>query len=199
MRQLAWLSAAMSRKPNGLTDADRAHWAGFTAGIRPLGKQTASSSSTTPSADRAEHLARAAEAVRRPIVAPSPLTIGEAPAGVDRASWNRFRSGKLAASRTLDLHGLTAQQAFHAVAGFLRAAQADRLRCVEIVTGRGSRGEGGVIRREFREWLNRPDLRSLVLAAVHPHPANPGAVNVLLRRPKPLSQSGRSRGAERRR
>jgi DNA-nicking Smr family endonuclease len=188
----------MNRKRDGLTDTDRAHWAGYTAGIRPLGARTASLPNTPSSAERAEQLPRVAEAVRLPLAAPSPLTIGQAPGGVDRATWERFRSGKLTVSRTLDLHGLTAQQAFHAVSGFLRAAQADRLRCVEIVTGRGSRGEGGVIRREFREWLNRPDLRSLVLAAAHPHPANPGAVNVLLRRPKSHPHSGRGRGADRR-
>jgi len=186
----------MSRKRNGLTDADRVHWAGYTAGIRQLEKPTASPSGAPSSADRTEQLPRASQALSRPAAAPSPLTIGEAPGGVDRASWERFRSGKLSASRTLDLHGLTAQQAFHAVADFLRAAQADGLRCVEIVTGRGSRGAGGVIRREFRDWLNRPDIRSLVLAAAHPHPANPGAVNVLLRRSKTLPQSRRDRGAE---
>lgn len=189
----------MSRRRNGLTDADRAHWAGYTAGIRQLGKPTASPSGAPSPAERAERQAR----VPRPssqadAAAPSPLTIGEAPGGVDRANWERFRSGKLSVSRTLDLHGLTAQQAFHAVSDFLRAAQADGLRCVEIVTGRGSRGAGGVIRREFRDWLNRPDIRSLVLAAAHPHPANPGAVNVLLRRPKTSPQSGGDRGAKRR-
>jgi len=188
----------MSRKRNGLTDADRAHWAGYTAGIRQLEKPTATPSSAPSPAEDAEPLPRASRVPGRPAAAPSPLTIGEAPGGVDRASWERFRSGKLSVSRTLDLHGLTAQQAFHAVSDFLRAAQADGLRCVEIVTGRGSRGAGGVIRREFRDWLNRPDIRSMVLAAVHPHPANPGAVNVLLRRPKTLPQSGRDRGAARR-
>lgn len=188
----------MSPKRDGLTDADRAHWAGYTAGIRQLGKSTAPAPSAPSSADRTEQLPRAPAAVRRSAAVPAPLTIGEAPGGVDRANWERFRSGKVAASRTLDLHGLTAQQAFHAVSAFLRAAQGDGLRCVEIVTGRGSRSAGGVIRREFREWLNRPDIRSLVLAAVHPHPANPGAVNVLLRKPKTLRQSGTDRSAERR-
>jgi DNA-nicking Smr family endonuclease len=187
----------MNRKRDGLTDADRAHWAGYTAGMRQLGRPTATPSSTPSSADRTEQQPRATEAVRRPTVVPAPLTIGEAPGGVDRANWARFRSGKLAASRTLDLHGLTAQQAFHAVSGFLRAAHADGLRCVEIVTGRGNRGAGGVIRREFQEWLNRSDIRPLVLAAVHPHPANPGAVNVLLRRPPMLRRRGNDRGAER--
>jgi DNA-nicking Smr family endonuclease len=188
----------MSRKRDGLTDADRADWAGYTAGIRRLGKHAASPHDAPAPADRAKQLPRAPKAARRPTVAPAPLTIGEAPGGVDRANWKRFRSGKLAASRTLDLHGLTAQQAFHAVSDFLRAAQADGMRCVEIVTGRGSRGAGGVIRREFRDWLNRPDIRSLVLGAAHPHPANPGAVNVLLRRPKIFPHSEKDRDAERR-
>jgi DNA-nicking Smr family endonuclease len=64
------------------------------------------------------------------------------------------------------------------------------VRCVEIVTGRGRRDgtpwtEGtGVIRREFPLWLNRPDIRPLVLGAAHPHAANPGAVRLLLRRPR---------------
>jgi DNA-nicking Smr family endonuclease len=81
---------------------------------------------------------------------------------------------------------MTAQAAFHALTTFLHAAHADHVRCVEIVTGRGSgsgKGEGtGVLRREFPHWLNRPDIRPLVLGAAHPHAANPGAVRLLLRR-----------------
>jgi DNA-nicking Smr family endonuclease len=125
-----------------------------------------------------------------PRAATTPLAIGAPPAGVDRATWQRFRTGKLAAPRKLDLHGMTAQHAFLALTGFLRAAVANGVRCVEIVTGRGTasgnpRGgfEGtGVIRREFPLWLNRPDLRPLVLAAAHPHAANTGSVRLLLRR-----------------
>ena len=36
----------------------------------------------------------------------------------------------------------------------------------------------------FQLWLNLPALRPLVLAATHPHAANPGSVRLLLRRPK---------------
>ena len=53
---------------------------------------------------------------------------------------------------------------------------------IEIITGRGSGETGGVIRREFPLWLNGPELRSLVLAAAHPHALNPGSVRLLLRR-----------------
>jgi len=97
----------------------------------------------------------------------------------------------LLSARKLDLHGMTAQHAFHALREFLRAAHADRLRCVEIVTGRGG-PDGGVLRRELPFWLNRPDIRPLVLAASHPHTssamhanvANAGSVRLLLRRPR---------------
>lgn len=109
------------------------------------------------------------------------MEVGAAPAGLDRATWTRFRSGKLVPSRTLDLHGRTAHRAHEALHAFLRGAHADGLRCVEIVTGRGQR-EGGLLRRELPHWLNSPELRPLVLAASHPHPANPGSVRVLLRR-----------------
>ena len=101
---------------------------------------------------------------------------------MDAATWQRFRGGKVPAARRLDLHGMTAQRAFHALVAFLRSAHADRLRCVEVITGRGSGEETGVLRRELPLWLNLPDIRPMVLGAAHPHAANPGAVRLLLRR-----------------
>lgn len=169
----------MSRRPRHLTDADRAQWAEYASAIRPLGARGAAQAAIAEP--------DAPPSVPRPVrkvaaKAPAPLSVGEAPGGVDRATWERFRSGKLPPVRTLDLHGHTAQQAFHALTRFLHLAHAEHVRCVEVVTGRGSRGEGGVIRREFALWLNLPEIRALVLAAAHPHAANPGAVRLLLRR-----------------
>ena len=86
------------------------------------------------------------------------------------------------AQRRLDLHGRTAQHAFEALHAFLLRAQAEKLRCVEIITGAGSGPEGGILRRELPHWLTRPDLRHLVMAAVHPHARNVGSVRLLLRR-----------------
>ena len=110
------------------------------------------------------------------------VSVGSQPGGVDNATWQRFRTGKLAPTRTLDLHGRTAQRAFHALSAFLRTAQADGVRCVEVITGRGSGEAGGVLRRELPVWLNLPELRPLILGATHPHAANQGAVRLLLRR-----------------
>jgi DNA-nicking Smr family endonuclease len=214
----------MPGRGNRLTQADREAWAGFARHIAPLPGRTpqsvlarmpgnaeaAAPGPATPPSPRPAP--RRAEAPARPGSGASTLLIGGPPAGVDEATWQRFRTGKLAAARKLDLHGMTAQRAFHALSGFLRAAHAERLRCVEIVTGRGrpsgsldgstggstggstrasargstggeADGEGtGVIRREFPSWLNRPDIRPLILAAAHPHAANTGSVRLLLRR-----------------
>jgi DNA-nicking Smr family endonuclease len=112
------------------------------------------------------------------------LQVGTHPGGLDNSSWNKFRSGKQPAMRTIDLHGRTAQRAYHALHSFLIAAHADHVRCVEVITGRGAGETGGVIKRELPMWLNLPTLRPLVLAATHPHPANPGSVRLLLRRPR---------------
>ncbi len=112
-----------------------------------------------------------------------PVATGERPtAGIDDATWTRLRTGKLRPERTLDLHGQTAQRAFHSLDAFLHQAQAHRLRCVEIITGRGTGESGGVLRRELPLWLNLPALRPYILALTHPHAANAGSIRVLLRR-----------------
>jgi DNA-nicking Smr family endonuclease len=106
------------------------------------------------------------------------------PGGLDRSTWTRFSGGRLPPARTLDLHGRAAQAAFHALHHFVQTAHRDRVRVVEVITGRGSGETGGVIRRELPLWLNLPALRPLILAASHPHAANPGAVRLLLRKPR---------------
>lgn len=111
-----------------------------------------------------------------------PLLIGERQGGLDDTSWRMLGSGKLRPQRRLDLHGRHAQAAFGLLHNFLLRAHADRLRCVEIITGAGTGPEGGILRRELPHWLGRADLRPLVLAAVHPHARNVGSVRLLLRR-----------------
>ena len=172
------------RRPR-LTEQDSRDWASFARLITPLPGRTLPEPPPEPASDI---LVTRQPAAPPPPKAPSPLpsalSVGHQPGGLDNSTWNRFRAGKLAPVRTLDLHGRTAQRAFHALHGFLHAAHTDHVRCVEVITGRGSGENGGVIRRELPLWLNLPALRPLVLAASHPHAANPGSVRLLLRRPK---------------
>jgi DNA-nicking Smr family endonuclease len=173
----------MPPRPRSLTEADQAEWAQFARMIARLpGRPPPPSVDAPPPAavlpPRPAPLTPASIAR----VMPAPVTIGGPPAGVDTGTWQRFRGGKLAAARKLDLHGMTTQRAFHALTAFLRTAHADHVRCVEVVTGRGSGEATGTIRREFPIWLNLPEIRPLILAASHPHAANPGSVRLLLRR-----------------
>lgn len=161
-----------------LTEVDRALWANYASRVRPLAGRERPVMPTGPERPVAMP-ARAAPAAidRMTHQRLAPLTIGAQPGGVDSPTWHRFRGGKLRAARVLDLHGLTVQRAFHSLMAFLRAAHAEGVRCVEVVTG-----QSGVIRRELPLWLNLPEVRPLVLATAHPHAANPGAVRLLLRR-----------------
>jgi DNA-nicking Smr family endonuclease len=175
--------------PRRISDKERAEWLSFTQalGTRPLRSADAAAVAAlvVPEAAAA---ASGADPVSRP-VPPQPrvkpklaeLTVGGATPGLDSASWDKLRRGRMRPQRVLDLHGRTVQAAFGAFEQFIGAARADGIRCVEIVTGRGA-GEGGVLRRELPLWLNLPQLRGAILAASHPHRANVGAVVLLLRR-----------------
>ena len=175
------LSAPRAPRRRALTDADRTIWASYVQLIRPLDGVERPAPPDVPMVSAPQPPAppmRPAPVVKRL----GPLSVGEHPPGVDRGTWERFRTGKLPAQRTLDLHGRTAARAHEALLGFLGTAHGDGVRCVEVITGKGSGHTGGVIRREFPLWLNEPGLRARVLAAAHPHALNPGSVRLLLRR-----------------
>jgi len=174
----------MKQRSRTLTDQDRAIWAGYVRQIRVLaGRELPPMPPPPPVATPVPQPPQPPPPSRLALLEkPPPLVTGLQPPGLDKASWHRFRGGKLAPARTLDLHGKTAQAAYHALERFLHAAHADRLRCVEVITGRGSGEGGGVIRRELPLWLNLPGLRPLVLATAHPHAVNPGSTRILLRR-----------------
>ena len=111
------------------------------------------------------------------LAAAQPVRPNAPPAGLDKSSWKKFATGKTRATRTLDLHGLTASRAHHATTDFIQRAHAEHLRVVEIITGKGE-----VLLRELPHWLNSPQLRPFILALAHPHAANTGSVRVLLKR-----------------
>ncbi|MBV9757307.1 MAG: Smr/MutS family protein [Alphaproteobacteria bacterium] len=173
----------MRRSGTPLSEADLADWATYAREVVPLpGRARPAPPAGTPGSEEAPAPASPRGLARRRPRPAAPLAIGEQPPGVDNATWSRFRSGRLPSARTIDLHGHTVQGAFLALSAAVHAAHASRLRCIEVVTGRGSGEAGGVIRRELPHWLNLPELRPLVLAAAHPHRANPGATRLLLRR-----------------
>ncbi|HEX7388914.1 MAG TPA: Smr/MutS family protein [Acidiphilium sp.] len=178
---------ARLRKP--IPEAELELWARYLRGVKPLSGATAlpvvvdapspSPGPHEPAPSLPPPVARVRVRAARP-----PVAIGAAPPGLDRATWTRFRTGRIAPDRKLDLHGMTVANAHLAVSALVAGAAGQGLRCVEIVTGHGRRsgGETGVLRREVPLWLNEPGLRPMILAVCHPHAANQGALLVLLRR-----------------
>ena len=174
--------------PRRLSDTERAEWLSFAQalGAKPLRAGDPviilSEAPAPPVPTPAVATMPAAPHSKRDPAKPKlgDLTVGGPAAGLDSASWDRLRRGRMRPERVLDLHGRTAQAAFGAFERFIGAARADGIRCVEIVTGRGA-GEGGVLRRELPLWINLPQMRGAILAATHPHRANVGAVVLLLR------------------
>ena len=168
-----------------LSEGDRELWRRFAHDVRPLrGAPPAAAVPARPEPPPAKPAAAPPPPAppRVPERAGVPLVVGTRGAGLDDTSWRALSSGKMAPARRLDLHGLTLEAAFRALESFLHGASADRIRCVEIVTGHGRASGGGAIRREIVHWLNRPDLRRLLVAAQHPRRDNEGAVRLLLRR-----------------
>ncbi len=184
------------RRRAGLSEADLALWAAYARLVVPMAGRSLPALPEVPAgvvvapapATPAGSLVLSRAVVGPAVARVAPLVVGMQPPGVDQATWQKLCRGKLAATRTLDLHGRTAQRAFHALHAFLRTAHVDRQRVVEVITGRGSGETGGVIRREFPLWLNLYELRPMVLAAAHPTPgpglANVGSVRLLLRKPR---------------
>lgn len=115
--------------------------------------------------------------------APLPLKLG-AVAAMDKRTGQRFKRGDMPIDGRIDLHGMTLDQAHAALTGFIRRSYAQGARCVVVVTGKGGAQGTGKIRRETPDWLNRPDLRPLILAVTEArqHHGGGGALYVLLKR-----------------
>lgn len=110
-------------------------------------------------------------------------SIGERQAGLDISTWKRLQKGEIKATRKLDLHGFTAHQAFLILENFLMRAYQHRIRCVEVITGVGNLSQGGgILKRELPHWLNRPYMRSIILASSYINPRTGGAVRILLKK-----------------
>ncbi len=183
---------------SGLKDEDRALWQQVTRDAKPLAKRelpparpptSQHPEAPEPKAKRESkppgHLPRPlpATSVRR---AEPALEHGRA-AGVDRRRSERLRRGQLPVEARLDLHGYTQDQAHAALGDFLGGSQARGLRCVLVITGKGTTTDsGGVLRAQVPRWLNEPGNRARGLACDYAQPKHGGlgAIYVLLRRKK---------------
>ena len=163
-------------------------WARAMTGTTPLpGREPPATPAAAPSSRGTEQAATspARRRVPRPATAattPLPLDPSR-PVDLDRRSWLRLKRGRQPIDASLDLHGLTQEEAHRRLTRFVADAQLRGHRCVRVITGRGV-VRGGVLRRMVPRWLGEAPTRGRVLtySQARLQHGGEGALYVLLRR-----------------
>lgn len=124
-------------------------------------------------------------------------SIGEnlraAPLRMDAKTHKKMARGKLSPEASIDLHGMTLDQAHPALIGFIQHAHAGAMRLVLVITGKGGKPRPdlgpipqrtGVLRSQVPHWLHQAPLAPLILQVTEAHGTHGGggALYVYLRR-----------------
>ena len=179
----------MTFPQDNMDDDDAAVWERLTRGVKAYEPELQPARKAKSSNAKPKHL-RAATATpsARPLSAgkrasqPIDLRRGEK-AGIDGATRRRLVQGQIPIEARLDLHGLTAAQAERRLARFVDQVARTGVRCVLVITGKGSEGKG-VLRQLVPLWLKAPPLSGHILAISQARQADGGggALYVMLRR-----------------
>ncbi len=92
--------------------------------------------------------------------------------GLERRLSRRIGSGRVEIQSTIDLHGMTAKQAYGALVRHILEARARGEKRVLVITGKGSRKDHdpeslerpGLLRRLLPDWVRGEDLAPFVVA-----------------------------------
>lgn len=158
---------------------EQALWSRIAATVRPLGARSRLTQRPLPRL-----------AVRSPDAAPPPaasnaqLAKSVTGATLDGGWDRRMTKGRLSPDRVLDLHGYTRDVAHDLLTAAISDAALDGARVLLVVTGKGAREGGGVLRAALPHWLEAPALRPYIAALrpAHPRHGGSGAWYVVLRR-----------------
>ena len=188
-------------KKRDLGDDERALWDEVTRHVRRLKASKADvapPSAIARSRKNTGALPPASPVAQVPAAKPARRT--PAGFGVDGATAERLRRGKIEPDARLDLHGLTQAQAHARLFTFVRRGHEGGARCLLVITGKGApvskaaddlrpfvmpeRPKAGVLRTLVPRWLAEEEMRSFVVGvqAAHQRHGGAGAVYVYLRR-----------------
>ncbi len=182
-----------------LTPEERALWEDVADSIEPLearlrsGERDQSPETAAPEtpprpARKRIKVAPDNLAAKRRANPPPPASPGKR----DRRAQRQIARGKTPIDSTLDLHGMTQQQAFNRLRSHIEQASAAGQRCILVITGKGARQNAdadagsGVLRRNLPDWLGNQALSGLVsgIAPAARSHGGDGAFYVRLKRQK---------------
>jgi len=111
---------------------------------------------------------------------------------MDRKNFQRLMKGKFEIEATLDLHGMTADQAKMQLISFISRSHKSGYRMILVITGKGkrkhkdefNRERGGILRQSLPDWVLGSSITDKVLQVTHAQPKHggTGAYYVYLRR-----------------
>lgn len=102
---------------------------------------------------------------------------------MDRKNFQRLVKGQMEIDGTLDLHGMTADQAQARLMAYVTQSHAVGARLILVITGKGknkgndefNRPVRGVLRQSLPDWLRGPTLASKILQVTQAQPRHGGA------------------------
>lgn len=102
--------------------------------------------------------------------------------GLQKNVLKKLRKGYFGFDASIDLHGLTSQEAKHQLSRFLHFSIEDGCRCVHIIHGKGYRSPGNlpVLKNDINLWL-RQHSSVQAFCSTSPKDGGTGAVFVLLK------------------
>jgi len=197
----------MTRRRRGLSPEDQDLWGRVVQTARPLksSSKPVFMPEAAPQPEIKPRMAATPETARssfRPISSQPPPghdlahplseALARVPVRMDKRKFQRLSRGKLDPEARIDLHGMTLAQAHGVLNGFILRAQAQGLRLVLVITGKGKTiGDDGPIPRrqgalkhDVPQWLRMAPLSSVVLEIreAHARHGGSGAYYVYLRR-----------------
>lgn len=156
------------------------------------GRAKGPAAKSKPAKPRASIKVQAAKSPPVPAKPKPTRTPAAAPLTIDRRTEQKLKRGRIEIGATLDLHGLTQQAAHFRLMHFIVRASEEGHKAVLVITGKGARGEVGLVQGERRGvlreavplWLEQAPLRDYVhgIKPAGPRHGGGGALYVLLRR-----------------
>ena len=156
----------MSKKPP-LPDDEQSSWEHYVKDIKPLHGRKRAESILKPKDPPMIELGGAAQ-VSGDSLEPSKsypdLLMGRVE-GIQLQAVRRLTQGHIPAEARLDLHGYTQIEAELAFTKFIKQSAYEGMKCVLVITGRGSRTASGqgVLRGALPSWVNEPKNRPFIL------------------------------------
>jgi DNA-nicking Smr family endonuclease len=180
-----------------LTDHDIRLWRKVAVSVKPFPGRVAPAEPVEPSELKSGQSASAA--LHFTASAPSPQSRqGPQPELADVSNTRKIRRGQAPVDARLDLHGHTQDSAYDALVSFVTRNRAHGARTLLVITGKGRAG-GGVLRARLLDWIEGPEIRSMLAGYAQAHARHGGAGAWYLVLKSPRASEGKLDGPGRRR